>query len=59
MLACLMAALLTACATGGAVTKEFCAIARPILISKADSLTDGTARQILNHNEIGARLCGW
>jgi hypothetical protein len=28
-------------------------------ISKADVLTDGTARQILAHDETGAKLCGW
>jgi hypothetical protein len=36
-----------------------CDWAMPILPSRADQLTDGTALQILTHNETGARLCGW
>jgi hypothetical protein len=36
-----------------------CDWAVPIRPSRADQLTDGTARQILIHNETGARLCGW
>lgn len=50
--------LLSACASGGAAT-EFCVVGRPILISRADVLTDDTARQLLSHNETGARVCGW
>jgi len=30
---------------------------RPILISKSDNLTDGTARQILAHNETWNANC--
>jgi hypothetical protein len=54
-----MAMLLNACAINGRVTDSFCAIGRPIYISKQDSLTDGTARQILDHNEVGKTLCEW
>lgn len=36
-----------------------CAWAKPIYVSKADKLTDGTADQILAHNMTGSRLCGW
>lgn len=36
-----------------------CVWASPIYVSKADILTDGTATQILKHNETGKRLCGW
>jgi hypothetical protein len=36
-----------------------CDWAAPIRPSRADQLTDGTARQILTHNETGTRLCGW
>jgi hypothetical protein len=50
--------LLTGCATGGPAT-EFCVVSRPILVSRADVLTDETARQLLSHNETGARVCGW
>jgi hypothetical protein len=36
-----------------------CDWAAPIRPSVADHLTEGTARQILIHNETGAALCGW
>lgn len=36
-----------------------CDWAAPTRPSRADQLTDGTARQILAHNETGAQLCGW
>ena len=36
-----------------------CDWAKPIRPSRADQLSDGTARQILVHNETGAELCGW
>jgi hypothetical protein len=32
-------------------------VAQPIYISQADVFTDGTARQILAHNETWARIC--
>jgi len=51
--------LLTACAGGGAETKGFCATAKPIMVSRSDILTDGTARQILAHNEYGEKVCAW
>lgn len=51
--------LLAGCATAGPATDSFCAVAKPILISKADVLTEGTARQVLEHNEYGAAKCGW
>ena len=52
-----MAPLLTSCGTSGHATD--CAWARPIYISRADVLTDGTAREILVHNETGGEMCGW
>ena len=33
--------------------------AEPIRPSRDDVLTDGTLEQIVAHNEIGERLCGW
>lgn len=54
-----IAILLPACASGGHVTDPACATWRPIFISRADVLTPETARQILAHNEAGARVCGW
>lgn len=55
----LMATLLSACAMTGRATDSFCAVGRPIYISKQDTLTDSTARQILDHNEVGKALCRW
>lgn len=55
-LACLM--LLSGCASGGAGI-DACGPWRPILVSRSDVLTENTARQILAHNEAGARLCRW
>lgn len=52
----IMALLLAGCsATAG----NFCQVSVPIRPSASDSLTDGTARQILTHNEYGARVCAW
>lgn len=36
-----------------------CQWVRPILPSKADVMTDGTASQIAAHNEMGEQKCGW
>jgi hypothetical protein len=44
---------------GGCATSDPCGWAQPIRPSVADVLTEGTARQLLNHNETGARVCGW
>ena len=59
---CLMlsviAVFLAGCATDRGATFE-CDWAAPIRPSRTDQLSDRTARQILIHNETGARLCGW
>lgn len=60
----LMVALLMSCAVSGCVKRidpapSFCAVARAIYIGDDDVLSDQTARQILTHDEIGERLCGW
>ncbi|AVX04362.1 hypothetical protein MXMO3_01837 [Maritalea myrionectae] len=52
----LMIGLLSGCAT---VTGNFCDVADPIRPSVSDDFTIGTQRQILAHNEYGARACGW
>lgn len=36
-----------------------CDWAAPIRPSRSDQLTPDTQRQILAHNETGAKLCGW
>lgn len=56
-LSCMTAMLLQSCSPIGA--DSYCAIARPIYVAKGDVLTDLTARQIYDHNEIGAKLCEW
>lgn len=56
-LALAMVALLSGCALGGPVT-DACLVTSPIWISRADVLSDGTARQVLQHNETWADLCG-
>lgn len=50
--------LLVGCETAGPATDP-CGPWRPIRISKDDTLTGHTARQVLAHNETGARLCHW
>lgn len=55
MLAALAILLLTACTTTG----SFCDVSAPIRPSTTDQLTEGTARQLLVHNQFGATTCGW
>lgn len=50
--------LLSGCSGTGGGTDP-CGPWRPILVSRADSLTDPTVRAILAHNQTGRRLCGW
>lgn len=52
--------MLTSISLGGcgATTDSFCDVAAAIRPSPRDVLTDGT-RQILAHDQIGAKLCGW
>lgn len=54
-----MIALIAGCGTSRSVWDSDCAWAEPIRPSRSDVLTDGTLRQIVAHNEVGARLCGW
>lgn len=48
--------LLTGCASGGIGT-DGCEWTRYILVSQQDDLTEGTARQILAHNETRTFVC--
>lgn len=48
-------ALLAGCSNS--VGKE--SVFSPIYVSDDDHFTDATARQILEHNELGATLFGW
>ena len=54
---CLMASLSGCSASGGKGIE--CAGFIPVYISSKDQLTDGTARQILQNNEAGLKLCQW
>lgn len=51
--------LLSGCVDGSARGLDVCAPWKPIFVSSQDQLTDGTAREIVAHNEVGERLCGW
>ena len=55
----LVLALLTGCEMSGRGIDAACGAFRPVYVSRADVLTDGTAEQVLAHNLTGARLCGW
>lgn len=63
--ATLPALILTAALTAGYATtvplhlRSDCDWAEPIRPSREDVLTDGTLAQIVAHNEIGERICGW
>mgnify|MGYP007126101922 CR=1 FL=1 len=52
-----MALLLSSCSNAGPATSEYCALAKPIYVSRADVLTDETARQIYAHNETWREIC--
>lgn len=57
---CLLMMSVVAFVAGCETVRVFdCDWADPIYPSVDDALTDGTARDILTHNERGARFCGW
>lgn len=45
--------------SNGNAKNEYCQIAKPIYVAPNDLLSDGTARQILDLDETGKKLCGW
>ena len=55
----LSAALTAGCAIDPRGLRDECDWAEPIRPSRADVLSDGTLAQIVAHNEVGSRLCGW
>lgn len=74
LLLCLLAPLLASCAATGpktdttvepeVVTKTrvvdtACDWTEPIFVSKADVLSDATAKAILAYDKTGAAKCGW
>lgn len=51
---------LASCKSGPATEpSNGCEWVKPIFPSRDDQLTDGTARQILDHDETGKQICGW
>ena len=58
--ALILSAVLTAgCGIDPAVMYDDCDWSVPIRLSRQDVLSDVTLAQIVAHNEVGARLCGW
>lgn len=53
------ALLLVGCKTGPAIKSDPCAGWSPIVVSRADVLTDGTAKQILAHDLHGVAAGCW
>ena len=51
--------LTAGCAIEPRCVHDDCDWAEPIRPSRGDVLTDETLAQIVAHNEIGERLCGW
>ena len=51
--------LLASCATTAGRATDPCAPWKPIYASRIDVLTDGTARQIRDHDETGVKLGCW
>ncbi|EPK2688480.1 hypothetical protein MEE37_005461, partial [Klebsiella pneumoniae] len=54
-----MSFLLTGCVIKQPQGLLFCETASPIYISRDDVLTQETKRQILAHDIVGERVCGW
>ena len=51
--------LTAGCAIDPRGVLDDCDWAEPIRPSREDVLSDSTLAQIIAHNELGARLCGW
>ncbi|HAH2830626.1 hypothetical protein APT14_23780 [Escherichia coli] len=61
----MLLSFIVSCMISGCVIKPqttsvlFCDGAEPIYISNDDVMTEETERQILFHNTMGERVCGW
>ena len=55
----LSAELTAGCAIEPRGLRDDCDWAEHIRPSRQDVLSDNTLAQIVAHNEVGARLCGW
>jgi hypothetical protein len=61
-IAALLALMTLPCTSGCSIVgpaADPCAGWKPILVHFDDSMTPLTERQILDHNEHGAKSCGW
>ena len=58
MLALVTMLFASGCSLVGAASDP-CAGWKPILVHEDDHMTPLTERQILDHNEHGATICGW
>lgn len=52
-----MTLFVSGCVKNGSVIDSSCDWVRPIMTSRDDALTSGTARQILDHNEKWQLVC--
>lgn len=57
ILLCLMLMSLANCTTSTA--DKWCDNDDIITVTKADVITPVTAREILIHNDVGTKICGW
>lgn len=55
----LLVILLSGCVGGNARGLDVCAPWKPLYVTAEDRITPETAREIVAHNEVGERLCGW
>lgn len=59
MMPWIVSLLLTGCVIKPQKGLLFCETASPIYLSKEDKLTQESKRQILAHDIVGERVCGW
>ncbi|AKL03844.1 hypothetical protein AB184_00775 (plasmid) [Klebsiella oxytoca] len=59
MMPWIVSLLLTGCVIKPQQGLLFCETASPIYLSKEDKLTQESKRQILAHDIVGERVCGW
>lgn len=58
---CLMLMCVMSFVTGCATTADWCSSNRPIrpTAEEVETMSGGAARQLLEHNRTGAKVCGW
>ena len=58
MIPFLLMSFVSACASVGSVSSDFCTLDGPIFVSEQDVLTDKTVEAIVSHNERYEAICG-